>query len=67
MGLQFDDKLSRLDTIPACDRQTDRRPTYIKNVYKIKTDTLLKMLNVFVRASIHSIWGKRNLIQILTQ
>jgi len=22
---QFDDRLSRFDTIPACDRQTDRR------------------------------------------
>ena len=29
---QFDDRLSRFDTIPAYDWQTDRRPAYINNV-----------------------------------
>ena len=29
---QFDDRLNRFDTIPACDGQTDRRPAYINNV-----------------------------------
>ena len=29
---QFDDRLSRFDTIQACDGQTDRRPAYINNV-----------------------------------
>ena len=27
-----DDRLSHFDTIPACDRQTDRRTAYINNV-----------------------------------
>jgi len=34
---QFDDRLSRFDTIPACDGQTDRRPAYINNVRSILT------------------------------
>jgi len=34
---EFDDRLSRFDTIPACDGQTYRRPAYINNV-RILTD-----------------------------
>ena len=30
-GRQFDDRLSRFDTISACDGQTYRRPAYINN------------------------------------
>jgi len=45
-SLTNDDRLSRLDTIPVCDgqterrtdRQTDRRPAYINNVRSM-TDT----------------------------
>jgi len=28
----LNDRLSRFDTIPSCDGQTDRRPAYINNV-----------------------------------
>ena len=43
---QFNDRLSRFDTIPACDgqtdRQTDRRPAYIKNVRSMTNARLKK-------------------------
>jgi len=39
---QFDDSLSRFNTIPACDGQTDRRTVFIINVRSI-TDTHQKL------------------------
>jgi len=67
---QFDDRLSRFDTIPACDRrtdsQTDRRPAYINNVRSILTHVKNYVSNIQIQFNqLYSTTVNKGLVNML--